>query len=139
MLRLISITCAVGAFIAPAATANASTTSAPANQLSCSFSHGSSDGSASTSCTALTFTLREWVALCRLDPDSPTGVELYSVPSYDILQTNSVYAGNATWGSADAGGTYHALKPNAHQTYSEAVPYFEDDWDNAVDLGPCTE
>jgi len=141
MLRLITVICAAGALAAPAAIASPAPTGGPQDVLSCWFFHGSSSGPSTTSCIATTFTFREWVTFCQPNAGSATGFEEFNVPTYDVLETDSVYAGNATAGAADTGTgtpTYHALKPHAHLIFSDSTPDHLDDWNHAVDLGPCT-
>lgn len=141
MLRLIAVTCAAGALAAPAATASPAPAGGPQDVLTCWFFHGSSSGPSSTSCIATTFTFREWVTFCQPNAGSTTGFEAFDVPTYDVLETDSVYSGNATAGAADTSTgtpTYHQLKPQAHLIFRDSTPDHLEDWDEAVDLGPCT-
>lgn len=139
MLRIISVICAAGALIVPVATASASTASPPANQLACQFIHGSSDGPATTACFATTFSLNQWVTFCLPDAASSTGFEQFNIALYDTLETDSVYAGNATSGPADGSGFFHELKPQARLLSSNSVPDQFEDSDHPVDLGTsCT-
>ncbi|HET7130440.1 MAG TPA: hypothetical protein VFJ93_15320 [Gaiellaceae bacterium] len=141
MLRLITVICIAGALAAPAAIADAAPTGGPQDMLACWFFHGGSSGRATTSCIATTFAFREWVSFCRPNANSTTGFEGFNVPTYDVLETDSVYAGNATAGAADTSSgipTYHRLKPQSHLIFSDATPDHLDDWNDAVDLGSCS-
>jgi hypothetical protein len=141
--RLIGIACVIAACIIPAAAARPLTDHAgPQNTLNCWFNHGGTTaGRATTSCIATTFTFRESVRLCRPATTSTTGFEAFDVPVYDVLETDSVYAGNVTAGPLDATMSvpgYHAIKPHAHSIYSDSTPDFLQDWTDAVDAGSCT-